>query len=420
MRRPSGYARRSLQLTARGAAASLAAAALLTVSVPLLAQQEDTTGAVLEQKIHESQQRLDQIRKERGRLRQEMRRLTHQVSSASAEIGNLEQQIGSSSSVVAELDVQIQATRAQVAHTTSDLLKTRDRLTVRQTELRERLRDVYERGPLGPLQVLLSARSFSDLIDRYKYLHLVTLHDRLLVRQVGTLENQLEQQRSQLADQLDRLQRLRGDKKQELADLEGLRVQYRRRLSNYRSQRSRAREQEAQLAQDENRLQGLIADLERTRREAERRAGRSSTSTLSTSDLGKLNWPVQGRIVYQFGPERDHGTTIERDGIGIGAREGTPVRVVASGQVEWAGPQGLYGPSVIVSHGGGFYSAYLYLENLEVHVGEKVHAGQVIGEVGGAGSRAGPHIEFQIHRPTPGGPPRAVDPVRWLRSHSGG
>ncbi len=385
----------------------------------LLRAQQDTT-RLLQDKIKQSQQRLEDIRQQRRQLRQAMQRLTHQVSTASEELGNLEKQIGSSSSVVAELDVQIEATGEQVTHTTAQMLQTRDELTVRKTELHERLKEVYERGPLGALQVLLSARSFSDLIDRYKYLHLVTLYDRMLVRQVGTLEARLEQQRSELAGQLSRLQDLRGSKQQELSDLQSLRQQYRRRLSMYRTQRSKAREQEAQLAQDEAQLQNVIAELERARRESERRSGRSSSSSLTTGDLGKLAWPVDGRVIYQFGPERNGGTTINRDGIGIAASEGTPVKAVESGRVEFAGTQGLMGPTVIISHGGGYYSAYLYLEKVRVRVGEHVTRGQVIGAVGGASSRAGPHIEFQIHQPTAGGAPQPVDPVRWLRSHSGG
>jgi murein DD-endopeptidase MepM/ murein hydrolase activator NlpD len=55
-----------------------------------------------------------------------------------------------------------------------------------------------------------------------------------------------------------------------------------------------------------------------------------------------------------------------------------------------------------------------------VHVGDRVSAGEVIGAVGGASSRAGSHIEFQIHQPTAGGSPRPVDPVRWLRRRAGG
>lgn len=404
--------------SAPGIAGALLAAALLAAPGHLQAQQDTTK--LLQDKIDQSQQRLKQIRDQRRQLREAMRQLTHQVSTASDELGNLEKQIGSSSSVVAELNVQIDATGEQVMHSTAQMLRTRDELTVRKTELRERLKEVYERGPLGPLQVLLSARSFSDLIDRYKYLHLVTLYDRMLVRQVGTLESKLEQQRSELAAQLDQLQELRGNKQQELSNLQSLRQQYRRRLSMYRTQRSRAREQEAQLAQDEAQLQNVIAELERARRESERRAGRSTSSTLTTGDLGKLAWPVDGRVIYQFGPERNGGTTINRDGIGIAAAEGTPVKAVESGRVEFAGTQGLMGPTVIISHGGGYYSAYLYLENLQVHVGEHVARGQVIGAVGGASSRAGPHIEFQIHQPTAGGAPQPVDPVRWLRSHAGG
>ncbi len=403
---------------ARSVPAILVVAGLLALPAAGRAQQDTTD--LLRKKIEESQQRLQQIREQRRHLRADMQRLTHEVSTASQELGNLEKQIQSSSSAAAELDVQIQATGEQVQRTTADMLHTRDELTVRKTELRERLKHVYERGPLGALQVLLSARSFSDLIDRYKYLHLVTIYDRMLVRQVGTLESKLESQRGQLSDQLASLQTLRRDKQGELSDLQGLWSQYRRRISMYKTQRSRAREQEAQLAQDEARVQGLIGDLERARREAERRAGRSSTSTLTTGDLGKLDWPVQGKIVYSFGPERSNGTTIERDGIGIGAPAGTPVHAVEAGRVEIAGPQGLMGPTVILSHGGGYYSAYLYLERLRVHVGQHVQKGQVIGEVGGGSSHAGPHIEFQIHQPTASGAPRAVDPVRWLRSRSGG
>ncbi|NIQ52962.1 MAG: peptidoglycan DD-metalloendopeptidase family protein, partial [Gammaproteobacteria bacterium] len=57
-----------------------------------------------------------------------------------------------------------------------------------------------------------------------------------------------------------------------------------------------------------------------------------------------------------------------------------------------------YGPSVIVSHGGGYYSLYLYLSELLVTAGDRVEQGQPIGRVGGAGTPEGPHIELQIRQ----------------------
>jgi septal ring factor EnvC (AmiA/AmiB activator) len=67
-----------------------------------------------------------------------------------------------------------------------------------------------------------------------------------------------------------------------------------------------------------------------------------------------------------------------------------------------------------VSHGGGYYSLYLYLREVAVREGEAIARGQVVGSVGGARTPEGAHIEFQIR--SPGG--EAVDPLTWLRARS--
>lgn len=403
------------------------AAVLLGLSVtlgsaaPAAAQQAGGTSGQeeLRQRIQESQQRLEEIRAERERLRREMESLEQRVSTRREALENLERRIGTSASVVAELDVQIRARGQEVEQITREMLRTRDELTARKVELRQRLREVYKRGPLGPVRVLLSADSFSDLIDRYKYLHMITLYDRMLVRQVSRLEGRLEDQRDDLRGQLDRLRVLRRQKQDELQELERLEQQHQRQIDRLRTRESRHETRLARLAQEEQRLQELMDELERLRREAERRAGRSSTSSLRTSDLGSLAWPVDGEILYRYGPERQGGNSIHRDGIGIGAPAGTPVRAVASGRVAWTGDRGVYGPTVILSHGGGYYSVYLYLGEIRVRADEQVDRGRVVGTVGGSGSREGPHVQFEIHEPGADGSPRAVDPVKWLREHGG-
>lgn len=79
-----------------------------------------------------------------------------------------------------------------------------------------------------------------------------------------------------------------------------------------------------------------------------------------------------------------------------------------------AGPFEGYGPTVVLSHGGGYYSLYLYLDEIQVQEGEPVARGQVVGSVGGTRTPEGPHIEFQIR--APGG--EAVDPLTWLQQRS--
>ena len=83
-----------------------------------------------------------------------------------------------------------------------------------------------------------------------------------------------------------------------------------------------------------------------------------------------------------------------------------------------AGPFEGYGPTVVLSHGGGFYTLYLYLEEIGVREGLDVDAGQVVGTVGGSQTPEGPHLEFQIRAPVGGGAPQAMDPLQWLRSRS--
>ncbi len=65
-----------------------------------------------------------------------------------------------------------------------------------------------------------------------------------------------------------------------------------------------------------------------------------------------------------------------------------------------------------MSHGGGYYSLYLYLDSIAVRHGQRIAKGQVVGRGGGAETPEGDHLEFQIREP--GG--QAVDPLRWLRS----
>jgi septal ring factor EnvC (AmiA/AmiB activator) len=179
-----------------------------------------------------------------------------------------------------------------------------------------------------------------------------------------------------------------------------------------------------QLDADEARLTSLIDDLERRRLEAERRralsgAGREGPTTLSGADAGNLDWPMEGELIYRFGRERrPNGTVLRWNGIGIRASAGTPVRAVKAGTVVLAGPFEGYGPTVVLSHGGGFYTLYLYLEEIGVIEGREVEAGQVVGTVGGSQTPEGPHIEFQIRAPVAGGAPQAMDPLQWLKSRS--
>lgn len=391
---------------------------LLLAALVAGAATDLTAQNALGDQIRDSQDRLDQIRRERQQLAREYDELRGQVHTFSEEITNIERRIGSSRGALDELDLQIEAYAIQVEETTRDMLQTHDELVLRRTELEARLREIYKRGDLHAVQVMLEARSFGDLLSRYKYLHLVARYDRTLVSHVQRLEETLVEQRRQLAQEFARLRSLRGEKQREVSQLEALETQRERRLANTQRRASQAQTRITQLDAEERQLGNLLEELERARREAERVAGTSTTSTLRTSDLGSLNWPVQGSVVYRFGEAKPDVEDVWK-GIGIGAPRGTAVAAVEAGEVAWAGSRGVLGQTVIIDHGGGYWSGYLYLQDLRVRMGDRVSGGQVIGHVGGdEGSPGGTHVEFQIYEPGRDGNPRQVDPVRWLRGRS--
>lgn len=394
---------------------------VLGLSHPAPSAAQDASAA----EIARNRERLDLIRSEREKLRGEMSTLRNRAHGLTSELRNLERQLSTSASLVQEIDVQMAATSQTVQQTIRDLLGARDRLAESKAVLHRRLRDIYKRGPLFTAEVLLRAETFGDLLNRYKYLYLITQRDRRLVQDIGDLEQRLALREREMRRNLGYLRELHNDRTRELQELERLERQRKSALSSTQARERSASQQLEQLAADERRISSLIAALERRRKSEERAAaarpgGRSATDSrapaagaITTADLGSLGWPVEGRIAYRFGrTTQPGGGTIRYNGLGIAAPVGTVVRAVAAGTVELARPFEGYGPTVVVSHGGGYYSLYLYLQNISTREGERVDRNQNIGTVGGADTPEGAHLEFQIR--APGG--QAVDPLDWLRN----
>lgn len=370
--------------------------------------------APFDQQLRDNQQRLESIRRERSDVEQELERLRTQVHSISDELANIERQKETTNRIVNELDRQISGLSAQLDKTTVDLLLAQDALAEKRAVLERRLVDIYKRGALYGYQVLLAAESFGDLLSRYKYLYLVSRQDRLLANDMSKLQRRIARERQTLVDARDALARRKNERKEELDRYQTLE---RERQASLRETRRSAREAQQRLSlleRDEKSLNDRVAALERARREAEARGAATAAAAITTGDLGQLDWPVDGRIIYQFGTAAGpNNTRIPWHGIGIAAPLGAPVRAIAGGSVSLAGPLGTYLTSVLIDHGGGYYSFYGYLSDATVVPGERVAKGQIIGHVGGGSSDQGSHLHFEIR----GQGGIALDPVNWLKAH---
>jgi len=382
---------------------------LLLLAAPAAAQRP-----TYQQQMQDNQRRLEGIRRERSEVEQELARLRTAAHSLSDELSNIDRQKQSTNRIVNELDRQIAGLGGQIDQITVDLLLAQDALLEKRAVLERRIVDIHKRGPLYGWQVLLAAESFGDLLSRYKYLYLVSRQDRLLTNDMHKLRDRVARQRQLLVDARETLARRRRERTDELDRYQALE---RARQTNLRETRRSTRQAEQRLSQldrDERGLNDRIEALERARREAEARGATAGPGAITTADLGGLDWPVEGGgvVIYPFGTTSGpNNTRIPRHGIGIKAPVGSAVRVVAPGTVSLAGPLGLYLTSVLVDHGGGYYTFYAYLNDATVRQGDRVVRGQVIGHVGGESSDEGPHLHFEIR----GQGGIALDPANWLR-----
>jgi septal ring factor EnvC (AmiA/AmiB activator) len=393
-------------------------AARVVALVLLLAVRVAPAATAQQPDLEKSRQRLEQIRAERERLRRDQERLQGQVRDAGRELDNLERQRETTNRIVNELERQIGGLGSQLDNTSVQLALAEDNLADRRAVLNRRLVDIYKRGSLHTFQVLLAAESFADLLSRYKYLYLTSRQDRTLVTDVERLRNRIQSQRGELVSVQEQLDRRRSEREAELRSY--------RQLADERSGQIRRLRQTSQstarrlttLARDEENLIDVLAALERARRPSNRPAaapsatGRTTTGGMSTSDLGRLDWPVNGRILFNFGLDTlASGARINRHGIAIGAPAGSPVTTVSAGRIVLVQRLGTYGLSVIVEHPSGYFSLYMQLASATVKVGDEVAKGQAVGTVGGENTPEGPHLYLEIR----GDNQIALDPTDWLR-----
>jgi murein DD-endopeptidase MepM/ murein hydrolase activator NlpD len=107
---------------------------------------------------------------------------------------------------------------------------------------------------------------------------------------------------------------------------------------------------------------------------------------------GRLVWPLHGVVTQEFG----HHAGGFHPGIDIAAGYGAPIRAAGSGAVIYAGWESGYGNYTCISHGGGIATCYAHQSAIDVHVGQSVAQGQVIGAEGNTGDSTGPHLHFEV------------------------
>ena len=93
------------------------------------------------------------------------------------------------------------------------------------------------------------------------------------------------------------------------------------------------------------------------------------------------------------------------------------VQATNDGRVIYAAPLGIYGNCIVVDHGYGLQSIYGHLSQIDVHDGDMVKKGQVMGQSGMTGLAGGDHIHFSMQLDGVQIDPREWWDAHWIKDH---
>lgn len=348
-----------------------------------------------QERVHAAHLRLQQKRAELDAVQQREHDLQHQLAETNTAISSVRTRLV----VLAD---QLAGTERQVTWERTQLRAAQASLKLHDDIYRRHVVQIYEHGNEGYLEVLLTAKSFSDFVERWEDLRLLIAADQRAIaarkaaaRRVAVSERRVESASIALLDQTQAQQ-------QANVQLEALSSERRELVAVADSQRLQVAAQVAQMeelsAQEEAALQNLIVEREREL-EAKRRAAQIAgrPSGIGTGN-GEMIWPVSGPITSPFGWRMHpiYRRLILHEGIDIGVPTGTPVKAADAGRVIIAGWVSGYGNYVAIDHGGGVSSGYGHMSRIFVSVGQDVAKGQVIGAAGSTGNSTGPHVHFEV------------------------
>ena len=138
-------------------------------------------------------------------------------------------------------------------------------------------------------------------------------------------------------------------------------------------------------------------------------AARSSekVQTAAKTSADAFRWPARGRLISKFGDRSAKGTN---DGIDISVPVGTPIKASENGTVIYSGSElEDFGKLILLSHEGGWVTAYAHASATLVRRGDRVRRGQVIAKSGRTGNATVPKLHFEIRKNS-----NPVNPLRHL------
>jgi murein DD-endopeptidase MepM/ murein hydrolase activator NlpD len=340
----------------------------------------------------------------------------NQLDSIQGQISDAQAQIYAIDTLISKLGSQITAQKALIAQTQAaiddlnrrirfseaELIRQKAHVTVREQLLNARLRYIDSHGAVNYLQLVLTASSFNQLMNRMVGAQQVTSSDRRLLENLALERASLVQANADLNVQMNQVAALLQQQQAQEADLE-------KNVATERAAVVVEQQLEVKLADDYNKVQAeraaidaQVAKLAQQYAAAAEKAGGGS---------GVFEWPEPscgfGCISQRFGCSSFYLEVYDPNcpwphkihtGLDIAGPYGTSI-VAADTGVAYLYPGSIgYGNLLVVIHGNGYETYYGHLAGYApgLSSGQVVPRGTTVAFEGSTGWSTGPHVHFEI------------------------
>ena len=359
---------------------------------------------------------IDKVKKEIEETRRKIKSQKQKEKTTSRRLSNIDKEISLTNKLYSQLKNELNNTEVEIDKLSKGIKANEQQLSKLRYRYSQRITQMYKKGTLSDIEKILSSSSWRQAIYRAKYMGIISDIDQRTQNKIKSLLIDIGKQRISLESNYRNKVRLKKDQEESKVSLRASRRKRQKELDKIKKNKSELTKylEEKQAGMQE--LEALLKKIRQDKSSYDRADRiRKQQAALKTQVFGKLKgqlpWPASGRVVKKFGRSwnSERKTTTENPGIDIKGKPGSPVRSIIGGIVTTITYIRGYGTTLIIDHGGGFYTVYSHVTNVEANEGKEVRAGDVIAYMGDAGSIEGSKLHFEVW-----GNGQKLNPEKWL------
>lgn len=356
--------------------------------------------------IKEKENQINQMQEEKKTLQSglsDVQKMVQELETVKGDlqtyVTKLDTNLSTIEAKIAEVKELIREKEEEIAVTTQVLEEAEETEAQQYEAMRQRIRFMYEKGSTFSMELLLSAESFGDMLNKADYIAKLSDYDRRMLEEYEATREEIEVCKASLEEEQAMLEEARAVVEQEQASLNALINEKTTQINAFEADISNKEQIIAAYEAEIKEQNETIAALEAAVAEERKRIAQEN-GKLTSYDGGVFQWPAPSytRISEEYG-DRIHPilkTPQFHNGLDLAAPNGSPILAAYDGEVVAAAYSGTMGNYIMIDHGDSLYTIYMHASALYVNKGDLVVKGEKIAAVGSTGRSTGPHLHFSV------------------------